>query len=137
MIVPRDISIAPEILLAIRSGNYVEYDHTVDWYSLGVVACRMLTTQVQNIDKPILTLSRPNENKPNFLTKPMSSLYRLLAIQINGQWPVSTVHLLWTYVDFYEHENYDTAQNLSMNLNIQNCNNRQTHAKLRKFSDIV
>lgn len=89
MIVPRDISIAPEILLAIRSGNYVEYDHRVDWYSLGVVACRMLTTQVRNIDRPILTLSRPIENKPKFLTKPMSSLS---FIGHTNQWTMTSEH---------------------------------------------
>lgn len=49
---PSHISIdelAPEILLGIRSGSFVEYDHSVDWYSLGVVACRMLTNQVRRI----------------------------------------------------------------------------------------
>lgn len=106
MIVPRDISIAPEILLAIRSGNYVEYDHRVDWYSLGVVACRMLTTQVRNIDKPILTFSRPIENKPNFLIKPMSSLS---FIDHTNQWTMVSERALsiscgHTYVDFHPRE---------------------------------
>lgn len=38
--------LAPEILIGLRSGRFIEYDHCVDWFSLGVVACRMLTNQV-------------------------------------------------------------------------------------------
>lgn len=61
------IRIAPEILLGIRSGNFVEYDHSVDWYSLGVVACRMLTKQVRNSFDwytPILHFQGPAKNCP-------------------------------------------------------------------------
>lgn len=41
--------LAPEILIGIRTGQFIQYDHCVDWYSLGVVACRMLTNQVRTI----------------------------------------------------------------------------------------
>ncbi|XP_031625395.1 serine/threonine-protein kinase S6KL [Contarinia nasturtii] len=51
---------APEIILGIRSGNFVTYDHSVDWYALGVVACRMLTNQFPEVIEAEMVTSTSN-----------------------------------------------------------------------------
>lgn len=97
--------IAPEILLGIRSGNLVEYDHSVDWYSLGVVACRMLTNQVRII-VDWFTHSRSSQNI-SIKTKP--SLYRL---------ELKCVESVSSGRTRANHHN-DEAKISSMNLNIR------------------
>lgn len=106
--------IAPEILLGIRSGNFVSYDHSVDWYSLGVVACRMLTNQVRMIFFVLIDLPIQGPFRKQFVYIPNNEWDWLIARLCCGK---LKPFLSCGRITKYEHTVFDdTAQIASMKI---------------------